>query len=390
MVPSVVWLRKPLFSVCIAYTLVVSSLVEAHDNFQLVTSTPPLTFLLEHDDGFAHAANMTTFNGISRVPTLPSICKLRHDHDRIPVADVNEASFVGYRQDPTARKRRIGKRLLVRRIGVNARHILASSPWAIHFLKLCTRLIPFVGVAFTVLSKLLLPLYFARRLYQWLYTVGQDWYTGRYLRTTFERMHTQYHKRYRIPECSRSIGRLALHLLILFGLGDLMEWLIGLSHPPCTSEHYGGCQLWCACLWMVAVMGTGHAAGVALAVWGGYLRIQVEDNPKRPSGRRIVTRPWRLLRWMVDPDQWFREIIAHDRHSLKPFNPEAMMFPATWSALRIMFLGAVALVMRGDCNMHVLMRKALTHQALSDEWYRVLMCEKRVAWGIFIVAWVRD
>jgi hypothetical protein len=127
-----------------------------------------------------------------------------------------------------------------------------------------------------------------------------------------------------------------------------------------------------------------------MAIWVKGLRIQVAHVRPRPSIRRIATRPWVLLRWVCDPDKWFREIIARDRrdpaHALKPFDPDWLKFPATWISLRILQMILVAKEMHGsDRIMHSFMRQVLVQQAFSDEWYRVLMCEKRVALGIFIM-----
>lgn len=47
----------------------------------------------------------------------------------------------------------------------------------------------------------------------------------------------------------------------------------------------------------------------------------------------------------------------------------------------------VAKEMAGEKDvMHSIMRQFLIQQAFCDEWYRVLMCEKRVALGVFVVA----
>jgi hypothetical protein len=229
-----------------------------------------------------------------------------------------------------------------------------------------------------------------------LHTIGKDWYTGYYLRTTLERVEHQYTKRYDVPACLRSVGRLVLHGFILFLLGAIMEWMVGLSYLPCRFTSGGGCHWWCGLLWLVAVTGPGHAAGVAVAIWVSGLRLQLAaeySSQKRPSVRRIISRPGTLLRWIVDPDQWFRELLA-SRHAaedpvhyaLQPFDPDWRMFPATWSTLRVVQMIAIAKEMHGsDTIMHTFMRLVLVQQAFSDEWYRVLMCEKRVAWAIVVM-----
>lgn len=277
-------------------------------------------------------------------------------------------------------------------------------------------------------ARLLLPtttiVVACHKLYSTLYTAGQDWYTGYYIRTTLQRMEQQYHRQYQVPAAMRSVGRLATHWLILSGLGVVMDWMVGLSHPPCRSDGIvgigigaissavgtgGGCHWWCGLLWLISVTGPGHLLGVAVAIWVRGLRIQIPDCDDannnshrhsgasstsiynhRPSGRRIITRPLALLRWMMDPGRWFREIIAHDRSpdsALKPFDPDWLMFPATWRTLRVLQMLAVAKEMHGsDFITRALMRHVLLQQAFGDEWYRVLMIEKRVGWSIVLMA----
>jgi hypothetical protein len=247
------------------------------------------------------------------------------------------------------------------------------------------------AIIFFAIAKLVVPLKLVEQIFQLLYTVGQDWYTGWYIRTTFERIEQQYHRQYQMPAVFRSLGRLAVHLLFLFALGEFAEWLVGLRYSPCQS-NVGGCQFWCALLWISSVSSVGHAAGVVLAIWGWKLRVQVVESDKpRPSLKRIFLRPWNLVRWILDPDKWFRDLLARDRrdpaHALKPFDPNWLMFPATWGSLKMLQWIGVAKEMYGDAfMMNTFMRQFLISQALGDEWYRVLFCERRIALGICVLA----
>jgi hypothetical protein len=262
-------------------------------------------------------------------------------------------------------------------------------PWTIMNAKLLQRMAPALGgYVFGKVPRLLLPLYIAQRSYRFLYLVGQDWYTGRYVRIQFERMQRQYHTRYRIPDCLRSIGRFLSHLLCLSVIGYVVKRIINVTSGPCKASQ-GGCNVGCGVVWLVAVLGAGHAIGVAIAIWSP-LRIRVDDL-QRPSIQNIQ-KPMRLLRWILDPDKWFRDIIERDRfvptQTLKPFNPDAVLFPATWSLLRVLQMIAVVQHMRGP-RMVSMMRQIVLQQALNDEWYRVLMCEKRVAWAMVFMVLVR-
>lgn len=263
-------------------------------------------------------------------------------------------------------------------------------PWTITHAKVLVRITPaLAGYVFGKFPQLLIPLYAAQRIYHFFYLFGRDWYTGRYLRIKFERMQRQYKTEYRIPECLRSVSRFFSHLVLLLLIGRWVEWMLSLMSAPCK-VLYGGCNIWCGTIWVGAVLGAGHAVGVAIAIWGGPMRIQVDDL-QRPSIQNI-RRPLRLARWILDPDKWFRDIIARDRFmpskTLKPFNPEAVLFPSTWTLLKMLQMVAVVQHMQGP-RMMWMMKKILLQQALSDEWYRVLMCEKRVAWAMVFMAMVR-
>jgi hypothetical protein len=297
-------------------------------------------------------------------------------------------------------------------------------------LMLASNALYFVGLATLGSLRLLAPLLVARRVLNVLGELLMDWYRGYYLRTTYESMQLQYYHYYQGPAILRSVGRLVSQIGLFFVLGRVMEWMVGLSHAPCVIVHDhrgvmgGGCHWWCGVLWLIAVVGTGHAGAAAIAVWGGPLRIQIVQSssfapwkgsydpatggttstgPRRPSARHIFTRPFRMLKWLRDPDQWIRAIaynsIQQQRRRmrlyysnyisaepLRPFRPDPLLFPATWEPLRLLLLFGLAREMTSStATMHTLMRQILVQQSFADEWYRVLLCEKRIAIGIFVM-----
>jgi tryptophan-rich sensory protein len=156
---------------------------------------------------------------------------------------------------------------------------------------------------------------------------------------------------------------MGLHSLALYFLAFAMEWLVRLTHPPCGYD--GLCNNFaCLLLWMTAVVGVGHFFAEAVATWSP-LKI-----PKR-------TRPplWQYLR---DPDAWMQE--EDDRPT---FHPDPLLFPALWQPLRILQFLLVAKEMMHDADtMHSLMQLWLVQQACREEWYRVLMVERRVGLAI--------
>lgn len=358
----------------------------------------------EEEDIDAHPYTSTLQRAVpslSRAPELPSQCEgseaalglARPDHEgtapsAFPSRRVIRQNFRKRLESLVKRKRIQPSIDNTSGSGPSASYVSTGTMGVRRLLPACVSTGRAVGIR---AARVLVPVALARRAFRWLYSCGQDWYTGYYIRTTLENMERQYKTQFQVPACLRSLGRLATHLSALFLLGSFMEWMVGLSYSPCHFESVGGCHWWCGLLWLISVSGPGHSLGVAMAIWVRGLRIQIaDDRQKRPSGRRIVTRPWALLRWMIDPDKWFREIIARDRndpvHALKPFDPDWLMFPATWSSLRVMQMVAIAKEMHGsDRIMHAFMRQFLLQQAFSDEWYRVLMCEKRVAWSIALM-----
>ena len=105
--------------------------------------------------------------------------------------------------------------------------------------------------------------------------------------------------------------------------------------------------MWCALLWIVAVVGTGHACASAFAMWGGPLRVQVAAHhlhTGKTMAARVFTRPWHILQWMQDPEQWISMISSPQVDVQQPFEPNPILFPATWVPLRFLQMLAVAKV----------------------------------------------
>ena len=97
---------------------------------------------------------------------------------------------------------------------------------------------------------------------------------------------------------------------------------------------------------------------------------------------------------MKDPDKSISSIATARRaggRPPKPFTPEPLLFPVTWTPFRVLRFFAVAKAMASSSDlvsnsMHVVMRLFLIEQALIDEWHRVLMEEKRVGLGVIAIS----
>jgi hypothetical protein len=86
-----------------------------------------------------------------------------------------------------------------------------------------------------------------------------------------------------------------------------------------------------------------------VAVWGGPLRIQVgasHMHTGRSLAARVFTRPWHILQWMKDPEQWISMISTPQTYvqQPQPFEPNPILFPSTWAPLRFLQMLAVAKV----------------------------------------------
>lgn len=78
-----------------------------------------------------------------------------------------------------------------------------------------------------------------------------------------------------------------------------------------------------------------------MALWGGPLRLQAVNHPTRTSVRTILRRPWHILQWLQNPEQWISLLAIPER---RPFDPNPIAFPATWAPLRLLQMIAVAKV----------------------------------------------
>jgi tryptophan-rich sensory protein len=119
------------------------------------------------------------------------------------------------------------------------------------------------------------------------------------------------------------------------------------------------------------------------------LQIETVNNAKFDNPRRVFTRPWHVLQqWLRDPEEWISNMAAYNERIVnrdRPFQPDPLLFPSTWPPLRILIYIAVVRVMTTtlwDPNQwggYGIMREFLLQHVLYDEWYRILMKEKRVA-----------
>jgi hypothetical protein len=247
----------------------------------------------------------------------------------------------------------------------------------------------------------LAPLVVSRRILNTIGDVGMDWYTGRYLRTTYQRISINYWQFYQGPAALRSASRWALHLLLLMTLGKVMEWMVGLHHPPCSSEHrftttssgnisLPGCQWWCGALWMLGVIGTGHAGSVALGLWGGPFQIQPPRHPNHPHpNQSIRANLIRFSQILYDPDQWIRNMRQQRREAdivTLPLPAGALVFPSMWEPLWVL-QATLILHSMSSCRrrMATLMRQVLIQQAFAEEWNKVLVQEKRLGLAAFVM-----
>jgi tryptophan-rich sensory protein len=97
---------------------------------------------------------------------------------------------------------------------------------------------------------------------------------------------------------------------------------------------------------------------------------------------------------MQNPEQLIDMVAQPER---KPFDPNPVMFPVTWIPLRLLQMVAVARVVSTDPEEYLwcpieegdqvpkILEKFLFQLALSDEWYRVFIREKRVGLGIAVM-----
>jgi tryptophan-rich sensory protein len=210
-------------------------------------------------------------------------------------------------------------------------------------------------------------------------------------------MEHQYFRYYQVPAALRSFGRLSILSVFMMTFGRLLEWVVGLRYPPCRIVPGGGCHWWCSLLWITTIVITGRTCGTFLATFmGGPLRLEMcnEAANNRNSNRRRVqphrfflTHISNIIHWMLDPDQVIREIVNSASADLKPFHPDGGLFPATWGWLLVLQTIACTREMSRNYRiMHSIMFQVLIQQALYDEWYRVLILERRVALGVVLIS----
>lgn len=224
-----------------------------------------------------------------------------------------------------------------------------------------------------------------------LNTIGDlvyDYSMGRYFRTTYTRMEHLYVRFFELPAAFRAISRTVAQLCILLILSNIMEWMVGPMRHPCRTVD-GRCSYWCSVLWLGSVFGTGHFFSTSLAHWGGPLRIHVAASHFSTTRRssvvaRVFTRPWHIFQWMQDPEAWVSMMATPSSPLIEPFDPNPMLFPATWLPLRLVQLFAVASAMSSANDLSIargLMKRCVVQTALTDEWHRVFINERRVALG---------
>ena len=256
------------------------------------------------------------------------------------------------------------------------------------------------GMAVLGTLRMLAPLLVTRRVLAYLGDMANDWYTGRYLRKTYNKLEKEYWHYYQMTALVRSAGRVMTQLILSAFLGRLVQALVGLRRYPCSMGGLNSADgvlgrngtFWgCSALWMLATLGGSFSTGKIISEWHEFLRLTVEaDNQNASTSaknrRKALLRPFNILEWMRDPDEVVKKVLRTTGTSmvLKPFHPEPLFFPITWIPLRALQYIAVLREMRTPV-MGQVMRRLLIQQALFDEWYRVLMQEKRVALGLGVL-----
>lgn len=215
-----------------------------------------------------------------------------------------------------------------------------------------------------------------------------------------EKLYIHY---YETPAIFRAISRSSSQIIVYLSLARIMGWLVGISHPPCRSEGRG-IAFFCGLLWLGSVVGTGHAFSTAVALWGGPLRLQAVNYPTRTSVKSILRRPWHILQWLQNPEQWISLLAVNTNiPERRPFDPNPFAFPATWTPLRLLQMIAVAKIAATEpsdyfwCSSSTtttmddqnvllpkLIKQYLIQLALCDEWCRVFLKEKRLGLGIVV------
>ena len=199
---------------------------------------------------------------------------------------------------------------------------------------------------------------------------------GRYIRKTYTKLENLYIRYYELPAVLRAISRTLTQVLILFVLSFVTSRNIPLLPGFRSPFDPPGCW-WSGVLCVLLTVGGGYIGASALAVWGGPLRIQVNASQHSSRGlSRVFTRPWHILQWMKDPEEWITTIASPP--TVQPFAADPILFPATWAPLRLLqMMGVAQALFRPN-----VMRLFLVQIALADEWYRTLVSERRVTLGL--------
>ena len=290
-------------------------------------------------------------------------------------------------------------------------------------------------------SALLLPsLLITRRLLNFTSNAVVDYFRGRYLRTTFTRLERAYLRYYEFPAATRSMFRVCAQVGILMSLSWIVRWWMWMvlktggedvtlstfidatsSTIQISWDFEDGCLPchrigrgvpWlCGVIWVASVVGTGHACAMALSKWGGPLRLQAASANQQPQ------KPTHVLSWIIHhPIKWLRGLDEWKhfsslgrlgsnnkregrRRRWQEFNPDPLLFPATWMPLRWLQIYAIAKAFATNpqyfrwCSpekqisvVHRLMNLYLIQLALGDEWSRVFLGEYRVGLGIVVIA----
>jgi hypothetical protein len=218
----------------------------------------------------------------------------------------------------------------------------------------------------------------ARRVINTAGELVYDYMRGRYIRTTYTKMENLYIRYYELPAVFRAISRTVAQALILFILSFVTSRNISLLPGARSPFDPPGCW-WSGVICILLTVGGGNLSASALSVWGGPLRIQV--NASHQSSRnlsRVFTRPWHILQWMKDPEEWITSIASPP--AIQPFAADPILFPATWAPLRLLqILGVAQALSRPN-----VMRLFLLQVAFADEWYRTLVSERRVTLGLCV------
>ena len=217
-----------------------------------------------------------------------------------------------------------------------------------------------------------------------------DYLTGYYLRKTFTRLERAYLRYYELPSALRAIARTGSQMFILFLVASIIGWVYAMGDPPCREEGQGLSMI-CSVLWITTVVAAGRACASGIAAWGGPLRVEVATHPKN---KKVFTRPSHFVEWITNVDE-VKNLLSHD--SIKAFDPNPLIFPATWVPFKVLLIFAVAKSLEvgpSRCswcsaespNLPRLMKLYLIQAALGEEWHRVLLVEKRVGLGIVAVS----